>query len=149
MWRHISRNVIPNKKSNLLLLSCMMTSHGFIATNAYIYRCNLWWFMQLLYGNMAPGLRPGILLFISYKMLRPLTYCKKYDTAFFKWRCFIEKCNQSMISVRVSTLVNPGGKLCNCNHEDVMTWKLFPHYWPFVLVTKGQYCGALFFFRVA
>ena len=33
-------------------------------------------------------------------------------------------------------------------HDDVIKWKLFPHYWPFVQVNsphKGQWCGALMF----
>ena len=33
------------------------------------------------------------------------------------------------------------------NHYDIMSWKCFPHYWPFVRGTiNHEHCGALMFF---
>ena len=49
------------------------------------------------------------------------------------------------------TCINQCGDKSGDLHEDVMTWKHFPYYWPFVKgihrspIDKGPWCGALFF----
>ena len=92
--------------------------------------------------------------------VHPIRYAHGFVTLCFivvMWWALVDWCDNLPIVFRVISLALEQSYDCSSAHDDVIKWKHFPHYWPFVrgihrspvnFPHKGQWCGALMIYLI-